>query len=264
MRKYDLLKDIAMPLLSPEHQKYLTNNYRHPDMDGLVDSAGQQTQAHPEVRAALDKTNRAGEEMSRMYKERPGSPEHQAATDAYEAADAEAGQVFNKKLAEHLGPLLEDHMASAPQREAQERIAKATEEGKRQPIVKKPNGKFVAGCLKCQGSGVIPRFGNTDDGMCYDCKGAGFNNKSQEHDSAEDLRKIMVDTRVARAQGEPLRNTTATPAVAAPAQSERPKGFVNKFPGNCVGCNTRVGTGEGMTSKGRSGWEVRCVGCHHG
>jgi hypothetical protein len=262
---HDLTKDTVMPLLSSEHQKYLKNNYHHPDMNGLVDSAHAQTQADPEFRASRDKNDSALRELGRAYDERPNSPEHEAASTAYQAANEASTQVFNKKLAEHLGNLLEGHMASAPQREAQERVAKATEEGKNQPIVKKPNGKFVAGCLKCQGSGVIPRFGNTADGMCFDCKGAGFSNRSQEHDSAEGLRKLMVDTRVARAQGMPVRNTTSTPAVAAPAPSERPKGFTNKFPGNCVGCGNRVGKGEGMTSKGPSdNWEVRCVGCHHG
>lgn len=55
-----------------------------------------------------------------------------------------------------------------------------------------------------------------------------------------------------------------TPAQPTLAPSAKPKGFTNKFPGNCVGCNTRVGAGEGLTSRGASGWEVRCVGCHHG
>lgn len=53
-------------------------------------------------------------------------------------------------------------------------------------------------------------------------------------------------------------------ATAAAAPQEKAKGFTNKFPGKCVGCGNRVGTGEGLTSKGASGWEVRCVNCHHG
>lgn len=263
---HDLTKDTMMPLLSSEHQKYLKNNYHHPDMNGLVDSAHAQTQADPEFRASMDKTDSAMKELGRTYDERPGSPEHQSASDAYQAANEASTQVFNKKLAEHLGNLLEGHMTSAPQREQQQRIDRATEDGKSQPIVKNRNGKYVAGCLKCQGSGVIPRFGNTADGMCFDCKGVGYNPRTAvEHDSAESLRQTMVDSRVARAQ-EPVipRNTTASPVVSSPAQADKPKGFTNKFPGNCVGCNTRVGTGEGMTSKGKTGWEVRCVGCHHG
>jgi hypothetical protein len=56
-------------------------------------------------------------------------------------------------------------------------------------------------------------------------------------------------------------NTSPQPT---PSPAEKPKGFTNKFPGNCKGCNTRVGVGEGLTSKGAGGWEVRCVGCHHG
>lgn len=55
--------------------------------------------------------------------------------------------------------------------------------------------------------------------------------------------------------------TSPTPATQTPASS---KGFTNKFAGNCVGCGTRVGVGEGLTSRSNLGWEVRCVNCHHG
>ncbi len=55
-----------------------------------------------------------------------------------------------------------------------------------------------------------------------------------------------------------------TPAPASTAPTDKSKGFANKYAGNCVGCNTRVGVGEGLTSRGATGWEVRCVGCHHG
>jgi hypothetical protein len=58
--------------------------------------------------------------------------------------------------------------------------------------------------------------------------------------------------------------SAATAPQPTPSPAEKPKGFTNKFPGNCKGCNTRVGVGEGLTSKGNAGWEVRCVGCHHG
>lgn len=46
--------------------------------------------------------------------------------------------------------------------------------------------------------------------------------------------------------------------------ADKPKGFANKYAGKCVGCGNRVESGEGLTSKGAAGWEVRCVGCHHG
>lgn len=55
-----------------------------------------------------------------------------------------------------------------------------------------------------------------------------------------------------------------TPAPTSAAPTEKPKGFANKYAGTCVGCSTRVGVGEGLTSRGAAGWEVRCVGCHHG
>jgi len=258
---YDMIK----PHLKPEHDKWVLNNGGSPEAIALGNQAHNAAHGDSEVIAAKNLSNAALDKVSKIRETAPNSPEHEAAIDAYQPLNDAHGKLYAKKFAEHLGNLIDQHIATAPQREAQERVAKATEEGKNQPIVKKPNGKFVAGCLKCQGSGVIPRFGNTADGMCFDCKGVGFSNKSQEHDSAEELRKLMVDTRVARAQGMPVRNTTSTPAVAAPAPSERPKGFTNKFPGTCVGCGTRVGKGEGMTSKGPSdNWEVRCVGCHHG
>jgi hypothetical protein len=221
--------------------------------------------AHPEVVAAKKLGYDAMDKVQEIEKTSPNSPEHMAAIGNFETLMEKHQDAYTRRFAEHLGTLIDQHIATAPQREAQERVDKARVAGESQPIVKKRNGKYVAGCPKCNGTGTIPRFGNVDDGVCYGCKGVGFDPKDEEHDSHESLRKLMVDSRVARAQ-EPVipRNTTASPAEAAPARTERPKGFTNKFPGNCVGCNTRVGTGEGMTSKGKTGWEVRCVGCHHG
>lgn len=262
--------EIAAPMISPhlkpEHKQWLDKNLYSPEAEALGNKAHEMTQAHPEFRASMDKVDSASNEASRLRKEASGSPEHQAAVNTYQEADEASSQVYNKKFAEHFGKLVDNHIATAPQREVQKRVDSATENAKQTPIVKTRNGKYAIGCYKCGGSGVIPRFGNTADGMCFDCKGVGYNPRTAvEHDSAEGLRQKLIESGVAQAK-EPVipRNTTASPVVSSPAQADKPKGFTNKFPGNCVGCNTRVGTGEGMTSKGRTGWEVRCVGCHHG
>jgi hypothetical protein len=63
---------------------------------------------------------------------------------------------------------------------------------------------------------------------------------------------------------EPAAPAESPSPTTASAPTEKPKGFTNKYAGNCVDCGTRVGTGEGVTSRGAGGWEVRCVGCHHG
>jgi hypothetical protein len=67
-----------------------------------------------------------------------------------------------------------------------------------------------------------------------------------------------------RIRSEVLPPQQAAPAPQAAAPTARPTGFTNKYAGNCVGCGTKVGVGEGVTSRGAGGWEVRCVGCHHG
>lgn len=255
----DTILSIAAPMiephLKPEHKKWLRSQWLdnrsiQPEVRAMGEQAYNAAHAHPEVVATK---NKLFDLMDKAHSH-----------DDVQLAEKKHSDMYAKKFAEHLGTLIDQHIATAPEREQKERVDKARAEGKNQPIVKKRNGKYVAGCLKCNGTGTIPRFGNVDDGVCFDCRGVGFDPKTEEHDSHESLRKRMVDFRVARAQ-EPVlpRNTTASPAEAAPAQTERPKGFTNKFPGNCVGCNTRVGTGEGMTSKGKTGWEVRCVGCHH-
>jgi hypothetical protein len=254
------------PHLKPEHKQWVDKNMYTPEGEALGHKANEMTQAHPEFRASMDKVDIALDKVSSLSKENSGSPEHLEALDAFKKEDDLNHQIYAKKFAEHLSGLIDNHIATAPQREQQQRIDKATESAKNTPIVKTRNGKYTIGCYKCGGSGVIPRFGNTADGMCFDCKGVGYNPRTAvEHDSAESLRQKLIESGVAQAKDPVIpRNTTASPAVAAPAPSERPKGFTNKFPGNCVGCNTRVGTGEGMTSKGKTGWEVRCVGCHHG
>jgi hypothetical protein len=263
-------KPLIEPYLKPEHKKWLNSQWldsKHiePHVRDMGNQTYNATHAHPEVIATKNKLFDAQDKAHAIGKTAPNSPEHQAARDAMRLADEEHGDMYAKKFAEHLGTLIDQHIATAPEREQKERVAKAQAEGEAYPIVKKRNGKFVAGCLKCNGTGTIPRFGYVSDGVCFGCNGVGFNPKDEEHDSHQSLRKRMVDSRVARAQ-EPVipRNTTASPAEAAPARTERPRGFTNKFPGNCKECNTRVETGEGMTSKGAGGWEVRCVGCHHG
>lgn len=71
----------------------------------------------------------------------------------------------------------------------------------------------------------------------------------------EKMKKFRETSTYYQTEKAPETSETATP---------KPKGFTNKFPGKCVGCGTQVGTGEGVTSRGVGGWEVRCVGCHHG
>jgi hypothetical protein len=274
MSSLDTILSIAAPMiephLKPEHKKWLRSQWLdnrtiQPEVRAMGEQAYNAAHAHPEVLAAKKVAYDAMDKADSLRKTGPDSPEYIAAIENYQPLMEKHHDAYTRRFAEHLGTLIDQHIATAPEREQKERVDKARAEGETYPIVKKRNGKFVAGCLKCNGSGTIPRFGNVSDGVCFGCNGVGFNPKDEEHDSHESLRKRLVDSRVARAQ-EPIipRNTTASPAEAAPAHTERPKGFVNKFPGNCVGCNTRVGTGEGMTSRSNGGWEVRCVGCHHG
>jgi hypothetical protein len=105
-----------------------------------------------------------------------------------------------------------------------------------------------------------------DDGSTQEVKTDCWKTQNEPgHREAQD--KALLDSIKAPAPSAPATSDTAEPAqasVSAPTSTEKPKGFTNKYAGNCVDCGTRVGTGEGVTSRGAGGWEVRCVGCHHG
>jgi hypothetical protein len=193
-------------------------------------------------------------------------PKNEDAIAKYRAASDNSMKVFGQKTAEHFGSSIDNYIAGTAERERSERVAKATRSANEEPIVKKPNGKFVLGCRKCEGSGFIPFHSNYDDGRCFDCRGRGFHPDSEEFGSKEELRSIVLNNYVSKAQEDPKprQPQAASPAPAPAAPVEKPKGFANKYAGKCVGCNTRVGVGEGLTSRGATGWEVRCVGCHHG
>jgi hypothetical protein len=60
-----------------------------------------------------------------------------------------------------------------------------------------------------------------------------------------------------------LTKELASQQIAAPA-AEKPKASTNKYAGKCVGCGNRVESGEGLLAKSATGWQVKCVGCHHG
>lgn len=257
-RYTDIIDSFAKPYLKPEHAKWLNNNYHHPDTEGIAKEAADTARNHPDVVAATAASSKAMDDYAANK-----TPELK---DRWQSLESASDTIFGKKIAEHFGALVDAHVAGTADRELKDRVARATADGNSAPITQKSNGKYVAGCLKCGGSGKIGRFANYDQGKCYDCKGLGYFPQSTEYDSAEELRSAMVAGRVAQAtrpREVPKAQTYTTPTTPA-APAAKPKGFTNKFPGNCVGCGTRVGTGEGITSRGAGGWEVRCVGCHHG
>jgi hypothetical protein len=251
-----IVDGMAKPYLKPEHAKWLHDNYYHPDTEGIAQTAAnaakedpKATAAHKDVEAALSAAK--------------DNPDYDSASAKVRAASAIWDEHFGKALAKHFGTHLDNYIAGTAERELKARVDRATAAGNAAPITQKPNGKYVAGCMKCGGSGVIPRHSDVEDGKCFDCNGRGYSHNSTEYSSREEARTAMIEGRVAQAKQptqprpEPARETPATPAP-------KPKGFANKYAGKCVGCGTKVGVGEGITSKGMGGWEVRCVGCHHG
>lgn len=252
----DMVDLMAKPYLKPEHAKWLNNNYHHPDTEGLAQAAANIAKDDPTANAAHENVKAAIEVAK-------NSPDFESASEKVRAASAVWDEHFGKALAQHFGVHVDNYIAGTAERELKARVDRATASGNAAPITQKPNGKYVAGCLKCGGTGVIPRHSDYENGKCFDCNGRGYSNKSTEYNSSDELRKVMVEGRVAQATAprqpapEPERTAPATPAPKA-------KGFANKYAGKCVGCGTKVGVGEGITSKGMGGWEVRCVGCHHG
>jgi len=232
-RNIEMLKHIAAPYLKPEHATWLYNNHTN-DADSMAAASIEAARSHPEVTAA-----RNGNENA--FK-----------------------RVLGQKAAEHFGSSIEAYMTREPERQRQERVKDAISRVNAMPITKKPNGKFVLGCYKCEGTGIVSRHSDVDNGRCYDCRGKGYSDKSTEYDSAEELHTKLMNSAVAKANKDPEIQPKPTVPEAPVAPQEKPKGFTNKYAGNCVGCGTRVGPGEGLTSRGASGWEVRCVGCHHG
>lgn len=86
----------------------------------------------------------------------------------------------------------------------------------------------------------------------------------REKFSSGDHEGAMAALEQINAVSDRVRGELAAAQQTPAAPQEKPKGFANKYAGTCVGCGTRVGANEGLTTRGGSGWEVRCVGCHHG
>lgn len=251
---HDAIKDLVMPGLSPEHQKWLNNNYYHPDTNGVVGSAYDAAVSHPDVVAANNEHTNALEAAK-------SNPDDPGLRQALSLAGDKASEVMVSTLTKHVGAAIDSYISKAGEREAADKEARKTKEvaGVDSRFRKLPGGGYARLCEKCGGQGVIPQFRH-NGGECYSCNGSGLS-KDKKRYTDEDIAGIkqsVADRYDNPApQSAPTREVPATPAPKA-------RGFANKFPGNCVGCGTRVGTGEGVTSKGPGGWEVRCVGCHHG
>lgn len=251
----DMVDYAAKAHLKPEHAKWLRDNYAHPDTEGLAKAAALAAKEHPEVVASTA----AEKDALRAVME---APDDQTARQNLSSASEAGDATFGRILASHFGAKVDEYVAGTSDRELKSRVDKATAAGNAAPITQKPNGKYVAGCFKCNGTGVVARHMDYAEGQCFDCKGLGYSKNSAEYSSHEEARKAIVEGRVAQATQPVAPRPEPTRAVETPAP--KAKGFANKYPGNCLGCGTRVGTGEGITSKGAGGWEVRCVGCHHG
>lgn len=252
----DLVDDGAKQYLKPEHQKWLHFNYHHPDTEGLAKSAVQAAMSHPEVEAA-----RAREEdaMSAFSADRGNAS---LKSKWLKTSDASM-DTFNKKIAEHFGANVDAYIGLAGERErqAQESRKQAEISSVDSKFRALPNGNYSRLCEKCGGQGFIPQFRH-NGGECYSCGGSGMSSDKKQY-TKEDIAgiKASIAARYDNPTAKPVSSPTPAPSSTP---SQKPKGFTNKYAGNCVGCGTRVGVGEGITSKGNAGWEVRCVGCHHG
>lgn len=251
---HDAIKEMVKSGLSPEHQTWLKNNYYHADTDGVIDAAYNQTINHPDVVSAL-------KEHSTLMDAAMADKDNPELRQKFRDADAKHDALFTQMLTKHVGDAIDSYVSKAGERETAAKEARKSKEvaGVDSNFRKLPGGGYARVCEKCGGQGLIPQFRH-NGGECYACNGSGLS-KDKKRYTDEDIAGIKQA--VADRHDNPAPSPTPTREVpATPAPKAR--GFANKFPGNCVGCGTRVGTGEGVTSKGPGGWEVRCVGCHHG
>jgi hypothetical protein len=248
----DIVANIATPHLKPEHQKWLRANYHDSGTEGLAQAATTAAAAHPEVVAANKVEDDAGKAFA-------ADRSNATLRSTYQSASEESMNVFAKKVAEHFGSNVDTYLGQAGERDRQAKEASKAKEiasvdGKFKSL---SNGTYARLCEKCGGRGVIEQFKH-NGGECYSCNGSGMSSDKKQY-TKDDIAGIKQSIADRHDNVGPTQ-----PSAPAPTSSEKPKGFTNKYAGNCVGCGTRVGTGEGVTSRGAGGWEVRCVGCHHG